>query len=675
LTGSVKYRILYWSALLLLGVSPLKTSAQTDSIVHYSIDSTVVSASRRTSPVSLQGTTKVDIGGLSTLPTIMGTADPLRFLRLLPSVQTGSEIDAGIHIQGCDHGHNIVTVDGMPVYGANHLLGIFSVFNPAHFQKMDYSTMAGDRGRLGGAVDMIPYRKIQEERVTGDLSAGLIAAQGNITAKTGERSMVSISGRKTFLNLLYGSFLEISGNPFKYGFGDVDLSWIWAPTKKDRIYADAFWSSDLADYGSAENQLSAVFSWWNAGGSLHWDRKTDFGADLRQQIWASTNSFHIDFGSDYIDAAAKSHTRSYGYRGNLRWKGLSAGSDLIFYDVMPQQVTKISGEMLDSSPSPSEVQNAFDATLHAGWTSEPLLYRWTFSVAADANWYLSPERRSFWSLTPSAGVKFNMFRGGTLHLRGGAANQNIFLTGITSLGFPVEFNLMAGKYGDPAKSLWTSLSYNLSFLHETYALSAELYYRRLYNQLEFSGSILDYVRPGMDLGNMLLSADGWNYGLNLILHKQSGKFTGWISYSLGRSLREDGQGNVWPSNFERIHELNAVATYSGGKWDIGGTFVAASGTPFTAPLATYVMVSRPVSDYGPRNGENLAPYIRLDLNFNWYFRNDPAVKHGVNVSIYNALGRDNEIAYKNFYDGDSFAYRPFSFAMKFMPGAGWFYKF
>lgn len=663
------------SALILLGLLPLKVSAQTDSSsVSRQLDSTVISAAVRTSPLSVRGDVRVDIGGLAQLPTVMGTADPLRFVRLLPSVQTGNELDAGIHIQGCDHGHNIVSLDGTPVYGANHLLGLFSVFNPAHFQRMEYGTMAADKGRLGGSLDLIPYREIPQEAVQGDFSLGLVAAQGGLRVRTGDRSMVAASLRRSFLNGLYGRYLTISGAPFSYGFTDANLSWVWLPGSRDKVYADLFFSHDLAAYEAGNLRLLSQFAWRSGAAAVHWDRQCASGFSLRQQVYASLAGFSIGLTSAMVDGGAESHTRNYGYKVSLARERLTLGADVSCYDVLPGQVSLASREEADPSQE-GRNQEAADATVRIHWKSEPVLSRWTFSAGCEANGYYSPDRTFFEHLSPSAGLGLDLFRGGMLDLRCGLARQNLFLTGITSLGVPVEFNFLPERDLPPQSARWATLSYHLGFGKGVYAFSAEIYGRRLRNQLEFTGSVLDYIRPGYDVRNMLTGTDGWNYGLNLILHRQSGKLTGWISYALGRSLREDRDGHRWPSDFERIHELNAVATYSARRWDAGGTFTAASGTPYTAPVSSYLMASRLVSLYGERNGARLAPYVRLDLNFNWYFRRDGKMSHGVNISLYNALGRENQVGWMFMYEGAAFAYRPVSFGLAFMPGFGWFCKF
>lgn len=670
-----RFRSLIFQSALLLVIPFTEAVAQTDSSLHHTLDSTVVAARKRTSPISAQAVgTRVDMKAIAKLPTIMGTADPLRFIKLLPSVQTGSEVDVGIHIQGCDHGHNLVSINDAPVYGSNHLLGIFSVFNPSHFSSMDYSTNAV-HGRLGGSLDMRPSQAIPD-KVSADLNLNLIAAQGTVRVKTGERSALSISARRTFLNQVYSSFLKVGTapyqDPFEYSFGDLNIALVANPSRSDKIYADAFYGSDRAYYSSESNPLGIDFGWRNGMAALHWDH---YEGDvlIKQMLFASATD--TDIAVQYNGEAGNifSDTKNYGYKGSVssgRWLG---GAELLFFDVLPQYPRHTSGYMTGTAEAVR--QKAIDGTAYASWTSNILFQHWTMSARLGGNWYYSPEKESFWSVSPTISLAYDMFHNGRLELRAGSSTQNIFLTGVTSLGFPVEFNVMSGRFSDPQKSIWSSLSYDLKWDQEAYAMSASIYFRRLYNQIEYSGSIFDYLGSEYDLGSLLLNADGWNYGLNLIVHKQAGKFTGWAGYSLGRSLRRSEDGEIFPSNFERIHELNIAATYTARRWDAGGTLVAASGTPFTAPESMYLTASQIICRYGKRNGARLAPYIRLDLNFNWYFRNDGKVSHGINASLYNALACDNQLSYRFVYEDDSFAYRPFGFNLKLMPGLGWFYKF
>ena len=115
------------------------------------LDSVVVSASRNNSLVipgpGVESHVRTDL--LYRAPSLLGNADPLRFVRMLPGVVTGSELDAGIHVQGTEHQHTLISVEGVPIYGASHLLGLFSVFIPSHYGAMEYSSGSREANRLG----------------------------------------------------------------------------------------------------------------------------------------------------------------------------------------------------------------------------------------------------------------------------------------------------------------------------------------------------------------------------------------------------------------------------------------------------------------------------------------------------------------------------------------------
>ena len=165
--------------------------------------------------------------------------------------------------------------------------------------------------------------------------------------------------------------------------------------------------------------------------------------------------------------------------------------------------------------------------------------------------------------------------------------------------------------------------------------------------------------------------DGVNYGLTLLLTRNSGHLTGWAAYSFGRALMS---GNI-PSSHERIHELDLVLNYEGGKWDCGANFVLAGGTPFTAPENFFIISGLPVANYGEVNSSRLPAYSRLDLSFNWYFLRDAGRTFGANVSVYNALCCNNVLSYRLDVVNDELAYVPVSFALKFMPSVSLFYRF
>lgn len=633
----------------------VEVSAQTPSL---QLDSTVVSARRRTAIMAAgAGTqTKVELARISVLPSILGNADPLHFVQLMPSMQSTSELDAGVHIQGCDHQHNLIALDGVPVYGASHLMGIFSVFNPTHYQSMTYGTIASSPGRLGGVLDMHVQRDIPKD-VSFDSSLGLVSAQGTLKVPVGSRSALLLSGRKSFVNLLYGRFLTIDGTPLKYGFGDLNVSFISRLSKEDRISADLYYGDDSADaaYSKAEVDMDAY--WNNTVAALHWDH-----ARLRQTLWYSRYALNASVGIQNQDAGLPSHICSGGYKASWNKGGLGLGADFTMHEILPQD-PRIPGRHY----SGEDLLNAAEGNLSASWHGD-IGYSLTYGLGLAGGWYFSPERKSFFTLSPEAELTWLMLRGGSIRLRGGVRHQNLFQTGLSNLGLPIEFWIPAGRYSDPQWSLYSSLAWNMDVSGGDARLSAELYCRRLGNQLEYTGGVMEFLQGTYSLDNSLASGSGLAYGVNLMAQKLTGRLTGWVGLAAGRSLREF-DGKVYPSNHERLVEFNAVASYSLRRWDFGGSFLAAGGTPFTEAEEYYLYNGQLVGVFGEHNASRLRPYIRLDLNARLHLRDFRTAKQSLNFSVYNATMHKQEI-YRYMHlnrENGTFKYGPMYLGLTILP--------
>ena len=114
-----------------------KVYAQIDTMA-YSLDTVSVTAKRHTSYIrgNMNESIRWNMDMLHDLPKILGNADPIHYTQLLPGVQTCSEYNSGLYIQGCDNAHNLVSIEGVPIYNASHLLGFFSIFKDAILENL-----------------------------------------------------------------------------------------------------------------------------------------------------------------------------------------------------------------------------------------------------------------------------------------------------------------------------------------------------------------------------------------------------------------------------------------------------------------------------------------------------------------------------------------------------------
>ena len=645
---------------------PLGAAAQTDSLY---LDATVFTAPRPDAvAVPSAGGIKVELSRLKTLPSILGNADPLSYAHYLPSMSAQTELDAGIHIQGNDSQHNLVSAGGVPIYGASHLLGLFSVFNAAHYSQMDYRTWAREANRLGGAIDMTLPRELTG-KTSGEFQLGLMAAQGSITAPVGSKAGVRLSARRSFMNLLYGKFLTMNGVAIKYGFTDLNLTGVWNPGSGDSITADFYLGGDNAKGGYGAFSMDADATWKNAMGALHW--KHSFGnSQLQQSVYYT--SYHLDVNAflNQTEARVPSYIKTAGYKARFTRGALSAGAESALHKVQPQSPSIIDGS-IDFGDMSEPVQKGWESTMWGRYR----LAAGPFSAEAQLKGSLFRSSEGQWmnGLDPDIVLGWNFYRAGQVALRLGTQHQYLFRTGMSDIGLPTEFWMLAGRYGDAQTASSAGLSYKLDF--GAYTFAADAYYRLLGNQIEYRGSFMDIATGTYSLGKVLLHGNGRAYGVNLSLSKVSGAFTGWIAYAWGRSLRSFPEySGECPASHERIHELDAVASWDLGRWTLGATLVAASGTPYTAPEYLYLMSQRAVCWWGPHNGSRLPAYVRADVSVNYWFRPQ---RSGLNFSIYNVTGSENQLFKRLSYNREesTFTYEGVSAGIRFMPSVSYFCKF
>ena len=661
-------------ALLFLTLRPLEAEAQTDS-VYMHIDSTTVVSEKHTSTIkrTADKLLKIDLGEMQSMPKVLGNTDPLHFIKLLPGVQTNSEHDSGIHIQGCDAEHNEMSVGGVPVFGVNHMLGLFSVFNPEHYAQMNFSHTSGSN-RLGGTLRM-ELPDAPQRQAEGNISVGLMSSQGSLGFKINDHSHLKVSARRSYLNFLYGRWITLNDSQIKYGFGDYNITYFWNPGENDRVWVDGYLGGDRAGMDEKFYDMGVALSWGNYFGAIHWQHT---GEDLTHRHTLFSSGYMSD---NYITQSnAKLSLPSYinaaGYKGNLSYNALNARIEAVYYHVMPQ-LPQVNDLFNYTSPQ-KEIQNALETTLAVDYDYN-FAYDWNLKAGVQGVLMLNPESELNGGLAPAATLSYNAYNCGKIALDYRWQQQYIFQTGLSNVGFPIDFWFVAGKHSAPQYSQNLSLSYDVKFYRDMFEFSCSLYNKKLYNQVEYNGDMFDFFLQEYNIDDFLLKGSGRNYGANVMLHKQAGVLTGWISYSVGRALRmfdDPDYPGIYPANHERIHELNAVCSYKYKNWDFSGTFTYASGQPFTAPVSYYLSSGKIIANYGDRNACRMRPYIRLDLSATMILNKDGEQENGINLSIYNALARRNDVMYRLILNEDKeFAYSRMSFGLCFMPSISYYHKF
>jgi hypothetical protein len=255
----------------------------------------------------------------------------------------------------------------------------------------------------------------------------------------------------------------------------------------------------------------------------------------------------------------------------------------------------------------------------------------------------------------------------------------------TDLWLPVSNNV-APLVADQIAGGWSTTTPD-----GKWTFAAELYYKRMNDLLEFKVGA-DVFAP-TTLETELVVGDGEAYGMEWMIRKGWGDLTGWVSYTLSRSLRtfeSIDDGLVFPAASDRIHDISVVAMWQvSPRVSASANWVYHTGDPATFPTGWYLYEDQLVPQYSRRNQGRFPHYHRLDVGVTLKSRDGVERSGGGKTgwqafrggewtfSCYNAYGRENTYLI-NFQpsDEDPSETQAVSFALfKFIPSISYDFKF
>ncbi len=624
-------------------------------------------------------TTKLDISFINSLPKILGNTDPIHYLQTMPGISTNNEYDAGIHIMGCSTGQNLVSINGIPIYNAGHLLGLFSTFNPSHFHSLTVATSptkAGFTDRIGGIISLNSIDTICD-KTHGNIAVGPMSSQGTLQLSLSTNSSLILSARMAYLNLLYGKWLTFDGDDFKYDFNDVNLTYLWQPSAKDKFSLDFYIGGDHVTLNMPYYPAELRLNWCNILLSSQWERVYNPLHKTTHQIYITSYSNDTKFmrGNELLLLPSKITT--IGLNNNSQLSRIDVGYELRYHNITPQSPA-ISNYY--TSRSTNTAQKAAELSTYIDYKiGSPSLYA-IIGGRECLYWQTGQKVESHFSPNLS------------LHCKGTSSKivismyrrwQNLHQTGISQIGLPFEFWIGANKAIKPQYADGVNILGEKAIGKSGYTFNIELFYKKLYNQVEYTGDILDFSKSSYDIHDYLRQGKGYNYGVGMMVNKRFGRIYGWLSYTYthtSRTMEGTTEKETFPASNERPHELNMVLSYKANKhFVLSSTFVYASGTPFTAPQSFYAINGNILSQYNGYNKNRLPAYSRLDLSADYTFSKNKHAEYGVNLSLCNALNHQNPVFYRlYFYEDDtqkSYSYKPLTFAIKVLPSVNFYCKF
>ncbi|MCD4794887.1 MAG: TonB-dependent receptor [Bacteroidales bacterium] len=642
------------------------------------------------------GKIDISIKTIKTIPALLGEVDVLKAIQLLPGIQSGTEGTSGFYVRGGGPDQNLILIDGVPVYNANHLFGFFSIFNADAISDVSI-TKGGFPARYGGRLSSVLDIRMKEgniKKISGTASIGLISSKFMLEGPIiKDKTSFLISARRTYIDILSWPIQKIYMNKQEEGtksrsgyyFWDINAKVNHKFSDKDRIYLSVYTGKDKA-YANIEDaweeykdEFKSNLNWGNITSAFRWNHI--LGKKLFSNVILSYSRYK--FGIEMSEKSTNTNTDefeefAFGYSSGIEDY---AGKIDFDYNPSPNHNIKFGANYIYHTFSPGIQAMKFDSNeenLHIDTTfGNSNIYASEYSVYVEdeisifknfkanigfhySGFYVSDTL--YQSYQPRISARYLITPKWSVKAAYTEMAQYLHLLTNTSIGMPTDLWIPVTDNIKPQKS--TQYAFGSAYSINGYDISIEAYYKTMSNMIEYKEGASFFGGFGEEgeservwENKIETDGKGTSYGIELLIKKNVGKTTGWIGYTLSKTDRQFSNisfGEWYPYTYDRRHDIGIVITHKfNDRIDIGATWVFGTGNATTLALERYQALSPVSSFYGEmyfeevtlehieeRNNFRMPAYHRFDLGVN--FRKQK--KHGKrtwSVGAYNVYNRKN----------------------------------
>lgn len=644
------------------------------------------------------GKIDIPVKTIKTIPALLGEVDVLKAVQLLPGVQSGTEGTSGFYVRGGGPDQNLILIDGVPVYNANHLFGFFSVFNADAISEVSI-IKGGFPARYGGRLSSVLDIRMKEgnmKKFSGSASIGIISSKFTFEGPIiKDKTSFLISARRTYIDLLSLPIQKIylnKNNPgvkstSGYYFWDVNAKINHKFSDKDRIYLSVYTGKDKA-YSKMEDtwrefvdEFDSNLKWGNITSAFRWNHilgnklfanttltysKYKFGISMSDKS-TNTNSnefdeFAFDYSSGIEDYGAKV---DFDYNPSVN-HNIKFGLNYIYHTFSPGiQAFHVNSNQLNTGIDTTFGNSDIYANEYYVFAEDEMKIFKNLKANIGIHYsgfYVSDTL--YQSVQPRISVRYLINSQWSIKAAYTKMEQYLHLLTNTTIGLPTDLWLPVTNNILPQKS--TQYAFGSAYSYKGFDFSIEAYYKTMDNMIEYkegasfvSGFSGDGENENARAWEQKIETDGkgTSFGIEFLIKKNFGKTTGWIGYTWSKTDRQFSNisfGEPFPYTYDRRHDVGIVITHKfNDKIDIAGTWVYGTGNAVTLAYESYQAFNQFNQYYGMDDGEEniinniekrnnfrMPAYHRLDLGVN--FRKQKKYgKRTWSVGAYNVYNHKN----------------------------------
>lgn len=644
----------------------LSLSLEEDSmeLAGVTVTASATTTNRRSPQMSME---RINVQSVRNVPVIFGERDILKTMQLLPGVKSAGEGNSGFYVRGGTADQNLILLDEAPVYNPSHLLGFFSTFNSDAIKNVTLykgAMPAQYGGRLSSVVDIkMNDGNNQDIDVSGGI--GLIASRLMIEGPLQKgRSSFLVSGRRTYADLFLHWFADSSLRKASLYFYDLNTKLNFQLGKKDQLFLSGYFGRDVLS-----QQSVAGIDWGNTTGTLRWNHIFNEKLFSNTSLIYSNYDYEIISNTTATDYHIRSRIRDWNLKEEAQWYAnarntLTFGLNAIYHTIKPGEISvgSESGAVSEDLQDRYSLESALYASntwrVSDKWGLTYGLRLSAFSILGEGDYYnlnadgevtdtLHYNRgevvKTYIDPEPRIAASYQLNQNSALKLSYTRNVQNLHLVTNSTSASPTDKWVANTNIIKPEKADQLAVGYYQTLRDSRYELNVEAYYKTMHNVIDYRNGAQVYTNEPIE--TQLLFGNGRAYGIEFLLKKKTGRFNGWISYTLSKTERhiEGINNNNWyNARQDRTHDIAIVGMYQlNKKWTLSANWIYYTGDAVTYPSGKYRLDNEVYFYFSERNGYRMPNYHRLDLGATRQLKKGKNFSSELNFSLFNAYGHAN----------------------------------
>ncbi|MFX0556797.1 TonB-dependent receptor [Maribacter sp. CXY002] len=627
----------------------------------------------------------LSVATIKKIPVILGEADIIKSILLLPGVTNAGEGASGFNVRGGAADQNLILLDEATIFNSSHLFGFFSVFNPDAIKDIKLykgGIPARYGGRLSSVLDIFQKEgNSRELKINGGIGAvaSRLLVEGPIKK---DKAAFLVGGRASYAHLFLPLF-DVDNTAYFY---DLNTKLNFKINPNNNIFLSGYFGRDV--FGISD---SFVNTYGNAVGNLRWNHL--FSDKLFSNLSLIYSDYYYGLKLDFVGFNWNSGIRNFNIKYDLKHYvndkfQVNYGINNIYYQFNPGKIepsNKDSGileEQLNQKYANEfaayiDVEHRLSDKLSMGYglrfsyfnrlgQDELNVYENNNPVRFDPFLLIyqeaapigvsNPGRKgslaTFNNFEPRVSLAYTFNEKSSIKGSYTRLAQYLHLLSNTSSPTPLDVWTPSGPFVKPQLLDQYALGYFRNMKQGDYSIETEVFYKDIQNRIDYIDGANLIANNAIE--QVILNGEARAYGFELLFRKNEGKLQGWLAYTLskseqrtpGRSNLESGInfGNWYNTPYDKPHDISLFLSYDlNKKWSFSGNFAYQTGQPTNYPIGQFEFQGLTIPYYGLRNKERLPDYHRVDISATLTPRKNlnKKIKGEWVFSIYNLYNKRN----------------------------------